>query len=195
MKKKSAWREKRSDVEENEPRPVVAREEKTLSPERKRERTMQRAARLLAARPRSRGELRARLLEKEWTDAETVEAVLERMAEYGYLDDAKFAQNYAAYQVRQKPTGRNRLKRELAQRKIAPEIVEAALEEVFSEVSEAALLDEALAKRLRAKGRPQNRAEAQNLAAYLFRHGFSGDLVWEKVRAAGLATDEDEGEI
>jgi regulatory protein len=182
MRRKGA---RRAQNEETTDKP--ARE---IPPERRRARTMERATRLLAARPRSVGELRARLLEKDWTDAETVEEVLARLAEYGYLDDEKFAQNYAAYQVRQKPTGRLRLKHELAQRKIAPEIAENALEEVFSEVSEAALLDEALAKRLCAKGRPTTPAEVQNLVAFLFRRGFSGELVWEKARAAARVEDE-----
>ena len=181
MRKKGAWREKTEEADKPVPE---------MSPERKRAKTMERATRLLAARPRSVGELRARLLEKDWTDAATVDEVLARMSEYGYLDDAKFAQNYAAYQVRQKPTGRMRLKRELAQRKIAPETVETALDELFSEVAEADLLDEALARRLRAKGRPTTPAEVQNLAAFLFRRGFTGDLVWEKVRAAAQVEDE-----
>jgi regulatory protein len=180
MKKRRSWRDK----------PPETDTQKTVSPERMKTRTMERAVRLLAARPRSAGELRARLLEKDWTDAATVDEVLQRLSEYGYLDDEKFAQNYAAYQLRQKSVGRRRLERELRQRKVDAETAEAALDEVFSEVSEDELLDAAIAKRLRAKGRPNTPAEIQNLAAFLFRRGFTGDAVWEKVRTACAAKED-----
>ena len=51
-------------------------------PEKSRERTMNRAVKLLAAKPRSVGELRERLLEKNWTTAEIVDRVLDKLKEY-----------------------------------------------------------------------------------------------------------------
>ena len=50
--------------------------------ERSRERTMNRAVKLLAAKPRSIGELRQRLLEKLWTNEEIVDAAVS----YTHLD-------------------------------------------------------------------------------------------------------------
>lgn len=193
MKSKGAWRVKNSnDAAQETDAAAKPKPEREMSPERKRVRTMERATRLLAARPRAVGELRQRLLEKEWTDAATVDEVLARLTEYGYLDDAKFAQNYAEYQIRQKPVGRQRLRRELAQHKVSEETTQTVLDEVFREVSEENLLDEALAQRLRVKGRPQTPAAANNLASYLLRRGFRASLVWEKVRAAGAGLEEDE---
>ena len=46
-----------------------------------RERTMNRAVKLLAAKPRSIGELRERLLEKAWTNSEIVNSVIEKLEE------------------------------------------------------------------------------------------------------------------
>ena len=63
--------------------------------ERSRERTMNRAVKLLAAKPRSIGELRQRLLEKLWTNEEIVDAVIEKLKEYKYLDDEQFARDVA----------------------------------------------------------------------------------------------------
>src|SRR4051812_24868905 len=60
-------------------------------PERARARTMNRAVRLLAAKPRSIAELRGRLLEKPWTNEDLVDQVLEKLKSYGYLDDEQFA--------------------------------------------------------------------------------------------------------
>ncbi|MBP7475752.1 MAG: hypothetical protein KA810_10880, partial [Pyrinomonadaceae bacterium] len=52
--------------------------------ERSRERTMNRAVKLLAAKPRSVRELRERLLEKLWTNEEIVDRVIEKLKEYKY---------------------------------------------------------------------------------------------------------------
>lgn len=182
MKRKNITHRPNADDETAEvARPVKPQRE--LSPAEKRERTMTRAVRLLTVRPRAVAELRQRLLEKEWTDAVTVAEVLAKLSEYGYLDDDKFARDYAAYQIRQKPAGRRRLQHELLRHRVEPETVETALNEVFEATPEESLLDEAIAKRLRLKGAPNTPTEAQNLAAYLLRRGFRASLVWEKVRA------------
>lgn len=54
---------------------------------RSRKRTMDRAVKLLAAKPRSVRELRERLLEKLWTNEEIVDAVIDKLKDYKYLDD------------------------------------------------------------------------------------------------------------
>src|SRR6187551_2525550 len=86
--------------------------------ERSRERTMNRAVKLLAAKPRSVKELRGRLLEKLWTDETIVEKVLDKLKEYGYLDDRKFAGDLALSKLRQKPQGKRRLKQSLSQKQL-----------------------------------------------------------------------------
>jgi SOS response regulatory protein OraA/RecX len=64
------------------------------------ERTMNRAVKLLAAKPRSVGELRERLLEKTWTNDAIVETVIAKLLEYGYLDDERFAADLALSKLR-----------------------------------------------------------------------------------------------
>ena len=58
---------------------------------------------------------------------------------------------------------------------------------VYAETSEEQLIDQAIAKRLRIRGKPKNRLEAKSLFDHLLRQGFQFELVSEKVRA--LATD------
>ncbi|HYE65140.1 MAG TPA: regulatory protein RecX [Pyrinomonadaceae bacterium] len=186
MMRKQRWRPKethRSDEPARAPRP--------LDPDRARERTLQRAIKLLAAKPRSIAELRERLLEKEWTNEAVVETVLARLREYGYLNDERFAFGYASYQVRQKPVGRQRLQRALAMKKVDRETADEALKLVFEETPEEQLIDRAIEKRIRQRGRPQTRAETKSLFDHLLRQGFSYDLVINKVRAVS-ATDVDE---
>lgn len=187
---KRRWKPKERQLREDE---GAERPARTLDPEKARERTFQRAAKLLAAKPRSIEELRERLLEKQWTDEATVEAVLAKLREYGYLNDERFAFGYASYRVRQKPVGRQRLARDLQMKKVSKETADEALDLVFEETPEDVLIDRAIEKRTRLRGRPETRAETKSLFDHLLRQGFSYDLVISKVRTAfSLGADEDE---
>jgi regulatory protein len=171
-----------------------ARPRKPLDPERARARTLQRAVKLLAAKPRSVEELRERLLEKEWTDEAAADYALAKLKEYGYLDDERFAFGFASYRVRQKPLGRQRLARDLKTRKVSKETADAALELVYQETSEEELITRAIEKRIRLRGRPATRQETKSLYEHLLRLGFSYDLIIRKVRELSAA-DVDEDEI
>ena len=162
-----------------------------VSPEKIREQTFQRAAKLLAAKPRSIAELRERLLEGRRSNKEVVETVIARLREYGYLDDDRFAAGYAQWKVKQRPIGRRRLERDLTLRKVERKVAEQALDEVFAETPEAYLIDQAIEKRTRIRGVPANRAEAKSLFDHLLRQGFPFELVSDKVRAIAR-TDLDE---
>jgi len=151
-------------------------------PEKMRERTFQRAIKLLAAKPRSIAELRGRLLEKNWTNEETVESVIAKLKDYGYLSDEQFAYSYAASQLRQKPVGKGRIKRALALKQVETEAAETALEQVFNETSEEELITRAIEKRTRLRGVPKDRNERKSLFDHLLRRGFSYELVNRKVR-------------
>ena len=165
-----------------------------LDPARARERLFQRAARLLSAKQRSVEELRERLSTGRGVTPELVETVIERLREYGYLDDARFAQSYASLRVQQRPIGRQRLQRDLRQKKIDQQTVDAALDEVFEQTPENDLIDRAIAKRVRLRGQPKTRAEAKKLFDHLLRQGFGFELVSEKVRALAKGEIEESGQ-
>jgi len=152
-----------------------------------RRKTFERAVKLLAAKPRSVAELRERLLQGKGADEAVVDTVITRLQEYGYLDDERFAFSYASYKVKQRPVGRRRLERDLKFKKVESGVANEALELVYTETPEEQLIDQAIAKRLRIRGRPKNRIEAKSLFDHLLRQGFPFDLVSDKVRA--LATD------
>jgi regulatory protein len=166
--------------------------------EKARGRTLQRAVKLLAAKPRSVAELRERLLEKEWANEEAVDAALAKLKEYGYLDDERFAFGFASYRVKQKPVGRQRLERDLKMKKVPRETADEALDLVYAETPEEDLISRAIDKRIRLRGRPSTRASTKSLYDHLLRLGFSYDLIIRKVREASEApldeeapTDED----
>jgi regulatory protein len=161
-----------------------------LTPEEIRAKTFQRAAKLLAVKPRSVAELRERLLERCSSKA-IVETVIARLREYGYLDDERYALGYVSAKVRQQPIGRRRLQQSLQMKKVDRAVADEALAQAFAETSEEELIDRAIEKRVRLRGRPKTRAEAKCLFDHLLRQGFPFELVSEKVRAASR-TDLDE---
>ena len=138
---------------------------------------------MLAAKQRSVEELRERLLAGRGATKANVEEVIARLREYGYLDDAKFAQSYASLRLRERPLGRRRLQRDLWLKKVDKEAAESALDEVFEATPETDLIDRAIAKRIRLRGKPGTREDAKKLFDHLLRQGFEFELVSEKVRA------------
>jgi regulatory protein len=163
-----------------------AREQRS-TPDQVRRKTFERAIKLLSARPRSVAELREALLRS--ANKTLVDTVIDRLREYGYLDDEKFALSYASLKVKQRPIGRRRLERDLKLRKIAHETAVEVLEQVYAETSEEELIERAIEKRIRVRGRPRNRLEAKNLFDHLIRQGFSLELATERVRDV-MAFDE-----
>ena len=158
-----------------------------------RRKTFERAVKLLAAKSRSVAELRERLLQGKGVKSNkaVVETVISRLREYGYLDDERFALSYASSKVKQRPIGRRRLQRDLKLKQIENTVAEEALELVYAETPEEQLIDRAIEKRNRLRGRPTTRAEAKSLFDHLLRQGFGFELVSEKVRAATQYSDDD----
>lgn len=176
--KKKNWRTRRAPKLDENGEPI----KREIEPAKARKLTMQRAVKLLAAKPRSIGELRAKLLEKDWTNEETVSEVLAKLEDYKFLDDAQYAELYASFNVRQKPQGKRLLQQKLALKKIDKETAQNALEKVFEETPEDELLERALEKRLRSKGVPSTREDFKKLYDYLLRQGFSYDLISSRLR-------------
>ncbi len=158
--------------------------------EKARTRTFDRAVNLLTYKPRSIKELRERLLEKEWTNAAIVEEVIKKLESYGYLNDAQFAKSFAASKIRQKPVGKRVLQQKLAQRKLDRETVAEAIEKVLEETPEEEIIQRAIEKRLRLKGKPKEREEIKKFYDFLLRQGFSYDLVRDKMREVAKLEDD-----
>lgn len=171
-------------------RQAAGDERKITDAEKARERTMNRAVKLLAAKPRSVEELRQRLLEKAWTNVETVDAVIAKLSEYKYLDDEQFARDTALSKLRRQPQGRRRLEFSMRDKKLPADTVDAAIAEAYEQLSEETLLEKAIEKRIRLKGSPKDRNELKKFYGHLMRLGFSYSLVREKLSIA----DPDENE-
>lgn len=169
------WRKRKEPIDD---------EERVIKdPVRARTRTMNRAVKLLAAKSRSIEELRERLLEKRWTDAEIVGKVIARLEEYGYLNDMQYASDLAASKLRQKPIGKLKLQQSMGRKKLNRETVSAAIESAYENTPESELIDRAIEKRLRLKGAPETREDTKKFYDYLMRQGFGYGLIREKISA------------
>jgi len=164
------------------PRPQVE-EDLPLDPAKARSLVFERAAKLLAAKQRSVEELREKLSTTRGATDALVDEAIARLQEYGYLDDAKFAQSFASLRLRERPIGRRRLERDLWLKKVDKQTAETALDEVFETTPETELIDRAIAKRIRLRGKPKTREDAKKLFDHLLRQGFQFELVSGKVRA------------
>ncbi len=89
---------------------------------------MDAAAAFLAVRPRSVAETRRRLRHLGYPDA-LVDSVVERLLEMDYLDDAAFARAWVESRDRAHPRGESALRRELALKGVARQVVDEVIGE------------------------------------------------------------------
>lgn len=153
---------------------------------------MARALRLLALRPRSREELRQKLLEKNPRYESIISQVIARLGELGYLDDVRFAADYAHMRVETKPVGRRRLKNELRKRMIAEDLIDRTLDDIYTRETETTLMDRAVEGWIRRRGHPHTRAEMKRLFDYLLRLGFEPSQVRERLQKISSIAIEDD---
>lgn len=150
-----------------------------------------RAIKLLATKPRSEAELRQLLAQRTGAPAHLIEACLARLKEKGLVNDHDFAYNYACHRLRGRPLGRSRLARELQSKGVAPEVIERALEAAFEEAQEGELIERAIDKYIRTRGRPQDHRGLRRMFDHLARLGFDRDLIASKLRSALVELDQE----
>jgi len=135
------------------------------------------ALRMLARRPYSLAEMR-RALKRKFPDAGQVRTAIARLRELHYLDDKKFAEQYASSLARNRAFGRQRIRRELKARLVDYRQIDPALTQAFEETSEHDLLEQTLDKKLRTLRLPLTRSRLATLCQSLLRRGFrSGDIL------------------
>jgi regulatory protein len=138
------------------------------------------AVRALAGRAHSTGELRLKLQRKALNQSD-VEATLARLKEYRYLDDRKFAESFAASRLENQRFGKNRVLRDLRERRVAPAVAERTVAKVYQETDEVGLIESFLRRHFRSASREHLFQQEKELAAAyrkLLRAGFSsGNIV------------------
>ena len=147
--------------------------------------------RLLAARELSVEGLRARLHARGHTPEET-ETAIALLLESGALDDRRVARAYARTAVTVKGRGRLRIRRELLQMGVDSEVAAEAVGDVFGELDERSLVDNAIRKKLRGRPGPLDVREQARLYQYLMRQGFPPAVVAGALRKLRGARQPDQ---
>jgi regulatory protein len=145
--------------------------------------------RLLARRELSAAQLRDRLARGGCSGSDIDEAI-DRLRTEGALDERRMARAFASTASRVKGRGRLRVLRELEATGVDRETARAAVDEAFAEVDEAALLDRAIAKRLR--GPLRDEGHFRRLNQYLTRLGFPPAAIAAALRARYRRASPDE---
>ena len=137
------------------------------------------ALKIVGARAYSSGELREKLRARA-ARLEDVEATLARLKEYRYLDDRRFAENFAAARLENQRLGKRRVAQDLRRRRVAPALAEATVKKAYQGVDEEALIRDFIRRKYRDTARQGLFADEKDLAsAYrrLIRAGFSSPNV------------------
>ncbi len=153
------------------------------------------ALRTLGGRAYSLGELREKLRRRA-AAAEDIEGVLGRLKEHGYLNDKRYADNFAAARLENEGFGRGRVLRDLRQHRVAPALAEEAVQRVFQDTDETALIESFLARKYRGKDLGKFLGEEKNLAGAYRRlryAGFGGGTSIRVLKRYASRADELEG--
>lgn len=132
--------------------------------------------RLLAGRALSEGEIRTRLTRRA-ADPEDVESVVEALREYGFVNDSRFAEHFAAARRDSGAVGQQRVLRDLRQRKVAAPVAQQAVSDAYDATDEAALVRDWIERKLRGRNIPEYLADQKHLAS-----------VYRKLRYAGFSS-------
>ena len=135
------------------------------------------ALRVLGGRAYSAGELKEKLRQRA-ERSQDVDAVLAKLKESGYLDDKRFAENYASARLENQGFGKMRVLRDLRQHRVAPNLALQVTERTFQSTDETDLIEAFLKRKFRGKQLGTFLADQKNLAA-----------AFRRLRYAGFASD------
>jgi regulatory protein len=135
-------------------------------------------------RARTEKQVRDRL-KKEAIDDPIIDRVIDHLASYQMLDDARWADSFLNERLRKTAISRQQLMRELIQKGIAKPIAQLAIEKLDTDRSDRALAQKAAEKKLRQlNGRNVPEAEGRRkLFQFLRTRGFQGPVIKETLEA------------
>jgi len=137
---------------------------------------------MLSRRELSEAQVRTRLTRKEF-DEDEIQAAVERLRQDGTLNDRRVALAAARLESAVRHRGRSRVMQKLRTLGIDSDVAEAAVNEVFEEVDEGALLDRAFERRLRGQAPKDLDEKARaRIVRGLAGQGFSIDAILKRLK-------------
>jgi regulatory protein len=129
---------------------------------------------MLARRELSELQVRQRLARKGH-QPDAVDEAVARLLEERAIDDARVAEAIARTETAVRKRGKVRVRMQIERAGIAKATAKRATDEAFDGIDDDALLDAALAKRLRGRDAVADDREFQRLYRYLVSQGFESD--------------------
>jgi regulatory protein len=117
-------------------------------------------------------------------DKEVVSTVIARLRELNYLDDARYAAEFARQHAQFRKQGRFRIARELRTRGVPDRYIDAALDSIFAETDEAASVRSRLKRKLAHLRGPLDQRKLASIYGSLLRAGFSSDIIRSELKHA-----------
>jgi regulatory protein len=109
-----------------------------------------------------------------------IAAVILRLKEYGYLNDAAFAETYARLRQENEKLGERRVRQSLQQKGVSSDLIDSTLDARYGQTNEETLAREHLErKRIR---KPENEKETARVMRRLVTAGFSTGVIYKILR-------------
>ncbi len=141
------------------------------------------AVKALGRRMRSEAELRRLMKARvapDPTGEAAIAAVVARLKDYGYLNDASFAETYARLRQQNEKLGQRRVQQDLKQKGVDDTLIAETLEARYGQTDEEDLAREHLErKRIR---KPENPKETTRVMRRLVGAGFSTGVIYKVLR-------------
>jgi regulatory protein len=149
------------------------------------------AVKALGRRMRTEAELRRTLVGRAapgQSGESAVNAVVRRLKEMRYLNDAAFAETYARLRHENDKLGARRVRRDLAQKGIRAGLIEATMNAHYAEADEEKLAREHLERRHIQK--PKDEREMARVARRLVVAGFSTGTIYKILRGWNVPEED-----
>jgi len=137
---------------------------------------------MLARRELSERQVRVRLARREYEQGH-IDAAVARLRGEGVIDDSRTARAIARTAVTIRGHGKRRVRMQVDAAGIDRSVASAAVDEVFNDIDASALLQAAVARRMRGRTHLEDDRERARLFRYLVGQGFEADRVMEALRA------------
>jgi len=181
---------KGDELTDNQIEEILVSEEKKAVKER--------ALNLLSFRDRSEKELRTKLKQAGFQES-NIDSAIDELKRLRFIDDRKFAINFAHSKMTTKPMGAFLLRRELTLKGIDEEIITQVIEAIFGETDQLALALRIARQKIHQIKELDEPKKKRRVSDLLLRRGFNWDVVshvleqWDNMGAADEGADKNDG--
>ena len=136
---------------------------------------------LLSIKSRTKKEIIDKLKRKEY-NIDIINEAIKEVEELDYINDKKYALDFASDSLNFKKYGKNLVKRKLFLKGIDKNTIDETIEKVFGKVNEFDMAYDLAKRKLRSYGKKDNKTLARRLQGFLIRRGYSFDAAIKTIK-------------